>query len=237
MISSRLWLAFLLLPALAGAEPLPGACTPDGGLDYYRCRADDFSARHPSLEPPDYYLAYGDVYIRRFTHETRPLLSPQGKRWLDAARRKLQVALEARRELDPAAFARLELDPAAFRSFAYATHAPAYETGLSELPLRDLILIGTTPDIQDTLGRDGRRQLVKVIRGLVGACGSQGLAACAVERVLIEHRELRRVLRDRLGIPATVGATGFLWRRFVGSVKRALGIERPKTPGLIGGLE
>ncbi|MCA8922548.1 MAG: hypothetical protein KDD82_12110 [Planctomycetes bacterium] len=229
-----LGLLLLVLPALAWAAP-PAPCLADGGLDYYRRRASDFVQRNPGVAPPDYYLDYGDAYIRRFTYETRPLLSPAGQRWLDAARVKLQQAIEARRAADPDTFARLELDPPAFRSFAYETHAPAYETGLSELPLRDLILIGTTPDIQDTLGPDGLQQLLRVVQGLGKTCSSQGLSSCLVERVMTEKRELRRLLRDRLGVPPTVAAGRFIWRRFADSVKRALGLGPPR-PGVLGAL-
>ena len=61
-----------LLALLAGGrvEAQPAACTPDGGLDYYGCRADDFVHREP-LEPlPTYYLDYGARYAERFTAET-----------------------------------------------------------------------------------------------------------------------------------------------------------------------
>ena len=36
-----------------------------GSLDYYRMRADDFRERNPDMEPPDYYMNYGDKYARR----------------------------------------------------------------------------------------------------------------------------------------------------------------------------
>jgi hypothetical protein len=217
----RSLLLSLLLTALASAAP-PAPCTADGDLDYYRCRAADFSQRNPGLDPPDYYLEYGDVYVRRFTEETRPLLSPAGQAWLEGTRERLQRAMESRREQDPVAYARLERDPAAFRAFAYETHPPSYEAGLDRLPLRDLVLIVTTPDAQDVLGRDGAAQVTRVIMGLGDACREQGLGACSVERLLIEARERRRLWRDRWGLRPTFGVARFLARRIAASVTRAL---------------
>ncbi|MEZ6188773.1 MAG: hypothetical protein R3F62_27695 [Planctomycetota bacterium] len=225
----------LCLPLAAWAAP-PAAVVPDGSLDYYRARAADFLQRNPGANPPDYYLDFGDVYVRRFTFETRPLLSPAGQRWMDDARVKLQEAIEARRSADPDGFARLELESKAFRRFAYATHAPAYASGLDRLPLRDLILIGTTPDAQDTLSREGLEQLAHVISGLGRSCRAQGLSSCVVQRVLVEREDLRRRLRDRLGIPSAVGTARFLWHRFADSVARTLGLDPHRDPALIDAL-
>ena len=42
---------------------LPAAITP-GTDKYYQLRARDFMRRHPEMSPPDYYLSYGDYYMR-----------------------------------------------------------------------------------------------------------------------------------------------------------------------------
>ena len=47
-----------------------------GDLDYYLEREADFEARHPDLEPPDYYTEYGDRYINEFAlslHDALPI--------------------------------------------------------------------------------------------------------------------------------------------------------------------
>ncbi|MBI5369261.1 MAG: hypothetical protein HZA54_19650 [Planctomycetes bacterium] len=120
--------------------------------------------RHPGgPPPPDYYLDYGEKYALRFTHELRPLLSDTGRAWLDRARLNLQTAIENERRRDPEAFARLEEDPDAFRRFAYDTHADAYwRAGLADLPIMDLIRIGTTPDLRDLFTEAGLGQVVDI---------------------------------------------------------------------------
>ncbi len=131
-----------------------------GTLDYYRNRRDDFVRRNPGVEPPDYYMDYGDKYARRFSEELYPNLSERGQEWLVDARRGLQERMEARRREDPAAFAELERNPEAFRRFAYDTHPDAYmEAGLSRLPPSDLAQIPVTPDRRDLLSPDGLRQV------------------------------------------------------------------------------
>ena len=215
----------------------PAACDADGGLDFYRCRADDFQLRHPDLEVPDYYLDYADRYLRRFTFETRRLLSPRGQAWVDQVRLELQRAVEVERAADPAAFAALERDREAFLDFAYETHPAAYDAaGIDELPLRDLLLIGSTPDLQDLFSRRGRDQIMEVVRGLVGACEAEGPLACAADRVMRELRERHRLIVERLRLRATGTLGGWLVRRIVGSAERELRALRGAT-GLRGQLE
>lgn len=140
-----------------------------GSLDYYRDRAEDFRRRNPGMEPPDYYMDYGDKYARRFTNELAPKLSPEGQQWLATARRNLQVAIENRRQQDPAAFAELERNPDAFRAFAYATHADAYlDAGLRNLSPIEMAQVGLTPDAKDLLTRDGVSQVWEVGTRLAG---------------------------------------------------------------------
>ena len=45
------------------------------------------------MEPPDYYMNYGDKYARRFTEELSPNLSERGQQWLVDARANLQEAM------------------------------------------------------------------------------------------------------------------------------------------------
>lgn len=221
-LSGLLCLAALLCGGgLAQGQELPGACAADGGLDYYRCRAEDFVRREPRRELPSYYLEYGDRYMRRFSNETRPLLSPAGQRWIDRVRRGLQEAIEVRRREDPFGFARLEGNSELFTDFTYGTHAEAYlAAGFADLPLRDLVIIGSTPDTQDILSERGRRQLTEVLHRLVGSCRS--VASCLVERVLIEARESRRLFRERLRLRPTGSVFRWLVRRTIGSALRAL---------------
>ncbi len=244
-MTSRRRLTFILAVTLmfaGGARcqdaPLPAPCPAVGGLDHYRCRARDAVRRRPGAAPPSYYLAYGDRYARRFTEETRPLLSPAGRRWLDRTRRRLQEAIEARRASDPAGFAALEVDAERFADFAYATHPAAYlEAGLAGLPARDLVLIATTPDVQDLLTSRGLAQVGAVLHGLLRTCRAEGAAGCAMDRALREARERRRLLADGLGLRPAGLVGRFLARRAVGSALRALGLERPAAEGLRGAVQ
>lgn len=153
------------------AVPLaPRPMTKLGGIDYYRARHDDFVRRHPGVEPPSYYLNYGEKYATRFTEELAPKLSPVGQAWLAQARLNLQVAIEARLKEDPQAFDRLELDDEAFKAFAYDTHPEAYlSAGLEKLPLKDLVRIGLTPDAKDLFSVMGLEQVAEVAAGLASA--------------------------------------------------------------------
>ncbi len=135
-------------------------------IDYYTARARDFEARHttaPHLAPPNYYLAYGDKYVRRFTDRLRPRLSPAGQGWLDLTSFLLQWQIEERRKTNPAEFIRLEENPVAFKQFAYSTHAEAYiRAGIAHLSPKEWCLIALTPDLGDILCLEGIRQVVKV---------------------------------------------------------------------------
>lgn len=217
----------LLVAPAAWAQPVapeePAACSADGGLDYYRCRADDFVRRSPGEAPPSYYLGYGDRYVRRFSEVTRPLLSPAGQVWLDRVREGLQRAMEAERVRDPLGFVALEHQDQRFLDFAYGTHPDAYlEAGLDQLPLRDLLIIGTTPDARDLLSARGRRQIMQVLHRLLRSCQSEGLGGCLLERVTRELRERRRLLGERLRMRPTGWFGGWLIQRLVGSALREI---------------
>lgn len=127
-----------------------------GTSTYYTERAADFRRRNPGMEPPPYYLEYGDKYVKRFASLDQTDLSPQGLEWRDKTLKTLQELMEKKRIEDPEGFAKLERDPEAFKQFAYATHPEAYmKSGLFDLPAQDLAVIARTPDLRDVLTKDG----------------------------------------------------------------------------------
>ena len=145
------------------ARSLP-AEIPTGTPDYYRQRADDFRRRNPGMEPPAYYMEYGQKYCDRFSSLGPKDLTPEGLAWRDRTLQALQDAIETKRMEDPVGFAQLERDPAAFKRFAYDSHPDAYvDSGLYKLPAQDLLKIGTTPDIKDLLTKDGVRQVIDAL--------------------------------------------------------------------------
>ncbi|MBW2255755.1 MAG: hypothetical protein JRI25_14300 [Deltaproteobacteria bacterium] len=164
---------------------LPGAVTADGGMEYYRNRHDDFVSRYEGCDaftPPNYYLAYGDRYIRRFTLELKPRLSAEGQAWCEQAGVNLQTAIEDRRASDPAGYDQLEKNDAAFTAFAYATHADAYwSAGLGDLGIFDLTRIGLTPDIKDLVTWEGVTQVMDVGTRLLAAWGERAIDYAAGE--------------------------------------------------------
>ncbi|EPX57821.1 hypothetical protein D187_004700 [Cystobacter fuscus DSM 2262] len=146
----------------------PGANSPrevpTGRVDYYRRREEDFRARNPGVQPPPYYLQYGDKYVRAFSALGPEQLSLAGLEWRDKALKLLQVEMEKARREDGLEFAKLERQPEDFRKFAYKTHVTAYlEAGLLSLSTQDLTTILTTPDLQDLLNKDGLEQILEVL--------------------------------------------------------------------------
>lgn len=134
---------------------------------YYKWRNNDFNVRHGIMDkwytdqpdPPDYYMGYGNKYVHRFSTELRPKLSSSGQVWLDNALVSLQNAIEIELKVNPS----IELNNTKFSKFAFDSHVPSYEnSGLFDLPISDLILIGGTPDITDLLSKNGRKQLFQV---------------------------------------------------------------------------
>ncbi len=161
---------------------LPRAIPAVGSLDYYVERHDDFVDREPDRSAPDYYLGYGDKYVRRFSEDVYPLLSGPGQTWLVNVRVGLQEAIEAERARDPAAFGALEGDSAAFRRFAFDTHPQAYwDAGLGGLPVADLLTIGLTPDTPDLLSFEGIVQVGDIAVRLATAWGADALDLVAGE--------------------------------------------------------
>ena len=172
---------------------LPAAIPAVGSLDYYAERHADFADRYAGtgLAAPDYYLGYGDKYVRRFSNEVGPLLSAPGQVWLVDVRERLQVAIESERERDPSGFDALERDSAAFRSFAFDPHPECYwNAGLGELPIADLLTIGLTPDTPDLLSFDGLGQVADIVGRLLGAWGNDALDVVlwdGAADTLVEH--------------------------------------------------
>jgi hypothetical protein len=155
------------------SKSLPGRVAIN--IDYYATRAKDYETRHkmagnPQPTPPDYYLGYGDKYVRRFNQVLRPKLSTTGQAWIDLTSFLLQWQMEHQCRTDPEKFARLEENPAAFKQFAYATHAEAYiRAGIAELPFKELCLIALTPDLCDLLTQAGLCQAFKVVGHIIKA--------------------------------------------------------------------
>jgi hypothetical protein len=164
-------------------QPLPEYV---GYPEYYLARHRDFLRRHresqkttesgvlgvgatlnAAISPPDYYLSYGYKYAQRFTNELFPRLSDRGKGWLVRARVNLQLAIENTLMSAPRLFETVEKMPDRFRDFCFGTHAKAYlDAGLADLPMSDLTMIATTPDISDLFSAAGLEQVFDVVLGL-----------------------------------------------------------------------
>jgi len=139
-----------------------------GTQQYYLSRAKDFRDRHPELRAPDYYHDYGDKYVHRYMHDLSPKLSDKGQSWVSDTLTGLQRAIENKRAKDPHAFDQLERDPDAFRRFAFGSHPRAYlSAGLKDLPFKDVVRIGLTPDVKDILTPNGITQVARTAKGYV----------------------------------------------------------------------
>jgi hypothetical protein len=148
-------------------DPDAPAAVPTGTDSYYRDRYIDFVKRNHGVQPPYYYLDFGEKYMQRFMALDTEHLSADALSWRDRTRVALQEAMEAKRREDPKAFAVLERDPEAFKAFAYGTHADAYvNSGLFDLCAQDIAVIATTPDIGDILTSDGLKGWRDTIRKL-----------------------------------------------------------------------
>ena len=147
-------------PPPAGADHrtgllLPAAITP-GTDKYYQLRARDFMKRHPEMSPPDYYLSYGDYYMRTLLGIN---FSDEGKAWAGRTRDALQRAIEKKRMEDPYGFDSLERDPDRFRDYAFSTHYKAYsDSGFYQLSAQDIIKLTTHIKLHDLLSREGLHQ-------------------------------------------------------------------------------
>ncbi|TQF68267.1 hypothetical protein FK531_14260 [Rhodococcus spelaei] len=159
-----------------GAKSLRSAI---GSVDYYLLRYADFMSRaDPDEQAPDYYLGYGDYYVRNFHTVVRPELSPAGQAWVDKTLVLLQRYMEDRRDANPFAFADLEHNGEDFRAFAYGTHSQAYiNAGVCDLPINDLRIILFTPRLFDLLTLGGVEEMTDVLIMCLGIWGSpEGMA-------------------------------------------------------------
>ena len=148
-----------------GLDPTPHPKSGIGSINYYIYRHLDFVKQNPGKKAPDYYLNYGNKYIRAFSNETSKSMSGSGKVWLKEARKNLQVAMEDR--LNPKKYSdanTIEFNNDAFRKFAFDFHVDAYWNENGTVPLYklnavDLTKILLTPDAKDLTSADGLRQV------------------------------------------------------------------------------
>ena len=138
--------------------PCPAPSTILGSVDYYQYRHKDFLKRFPDKTPPQYYLLYGDKYVRKFTEELYDKLSDEGKKWMNETKLKLQLEIEEKLTHN----AEIELDEDAFKEFAFQSHAKVYEeTHAMELCLADKTSLIGCMDIKDLFGELGL-QAIKI---------------------------------------------------------------------------
>lgn len=152
------------VPCIDRAHPAAEAIL--GTCPYYQWRNDNFVQRHPGChrKPPPYYMEYGFKYCIRFSKDTAPKLSAHGKRWLALARLYLQHAIETGLKNTTT----LEMESGSFKDYAFKSHPKAYwDAGLGNLPLKDLIIIGFTPDIKEWLDEGTRAQAYDVAGRMV----------------------------------------------------------------------
>lgn len=139
-------------------KPAPAPKHILGSVEYYKFRHDNFSKRFPNMEPPQYYMQYGDKYVRKFTNELYEKLSEEGKLWMVDTRLKLQLEIEDKLKED----AGIELDEEAFKDFAFKSHIKVYEeTHAMDLCLSDKTSIVACMDMKDLFGEMGL-QVIKV---------------------------------------------------------------------------
>lgn len=110
--------------------------------------------------PDGYLIGYGARYAERFYRNTRPWMSPAGKRWLDATLVCLQVAL--RDQID----ASTSCDDV--RTIAFDSHPECYvDSGFCRLPLSDWFAVAATIDGRDWASQDALRQVTTTAQACV----------------------------------------------------------------------
>jgi hypothetical protein len=140
--------------------PTPAPESVMGTTNYYQWRNADFTLRadlaNNNKDAPDYYLNYGDKYVKRFTNELYPNLSKEGQAWLVRARLELQKEIESGLTAQPD----IELQNDGFTKFAFDTHVPAYtNSGILNLSFGDKWEIFKTPDNKDKFSINGLKQM------------------------------------------------------------------------------
>jgi hypothetical protein len=162
--------SFLLLFAVAGceayvasseqalADPVTSCPVVDPAAiagheaTYYRCAEVTLACG-----PDGYLLGYGAKYAERFYRQTRPWMSPAGRRWIDATLVCLQTTLRDRID------ATTSCDDV--RTIAYDSHPECYvSTGFCRLPWSDWFAVLGTVDGTDWLSRDAQRQVTATAR-------------------------------------------------------------------------
>lgn len=119
---------------------------------YYRCAEQTLHCG-----PDGYLIGYGARYAERFYRQTRPWMSPAGKRWLDDTLVCLQVALRERIDATTSC--------TDVRTRAFDTHPECYvDGGFCALPLSDWFAVAATIDGWDWLSRDAQRQVTATAR-------------------------------------------------------------------------
>lgn len=114
---------------------------------FYRCAEQTLSCG-----PDGYLIGYGTRYAERFYRNTRPWMSPAGKRWLDATLVCLQDRLRERIDSSTTC------DDV--RTIAFDSHPECYvESGFCGLPLTDWFAVAATIDGRDWLSQDALRQV------------------------------------------------------------------------------
>lgn len=126
---------------------------------------------------PDIGKSYGYKYCLAFGKLLSPKLSDQGQQWVKKTLNNLQENMESGvvklewvsnrnksfteknnlndEDIKSKFYKDIELNDARFRKFAFATHPDAYiDAGIEKLPLKDLLLITSTPDIDEWWERD-----------------------------------------------------------------------------------
>ncbi|MDO5615210.1 MAG: RHS repeat-associated core domain-containing protein, partial [Cruoricaptor ignavus] len=133
---------------------------PTGDASYYEQRYTAHIETYGTT-PPDYYLSYGHKYANKFTKELRGELSDAGKKWIDQTVNELQVQMNTFIDGNPS----IQGNNDTFRTKAFDTHVPAYtkDNLLKNLPFKDKVKIGLTPDFRDLTSPDGMKQVRQII--------------------------------------------------------------------------
>lgn len=143
-----------------------------GQPEWYDFRVADHLSRGGKTDDNagSYYLNYGKKYGIRFSTESYPDFTTDGKLWCEAVRVYLHLALEMELLKDPARYARLELenDGVGLKTLAFDTHSDAYvAAGVSKLPVADLAIIFSTPDLKDLVSPTGIWQAFETVPSVV----------------------------------------------------------------------
>ncbi|WP_447640673.1 MULTISPECIES: DUF6443 domain-containing protein [Chitinophagaceae] len=181
------------------------------GLDYYKNRFDYFRQNNPEMKPPDYYMNYGDKYIRRFVNITKAQLSIEGQKWLYKALVNLQNAMDKGIEQDPS----IEYDNEKFTDFAFGTHADAYtNAGILKLSIMDKIKISLTVDPDDLLSSRGISQAAEVARRQMNVYLADPFFALSQAREFMKNLpEIKKLIRqyvNQKGAPPQINIIGIL---------------------------